>query len=640
MGLRNAEEAICYLQSKIQDPNTLSSVLSRLLAVQDSEGSKLLLHAMYVTKSKLAQMVAPSVSAREPNNAQSQFGSVAKTNPAQNVPIPSSTRSDISTSNVGLRQFSHNPSHISNINGSLFMMKLIDEMNLLNKHLAMVNSPLESHMYAALKKSILCDMIWALNASYSQLQRFQPDLFKSKKEELLKSYQNAVSEYHSIQLPNGFILIPSSARKSLETYIKESRQFIDQNIEKVNNHDIQAKNMQYAKDGLREKANAPLTHPTGNLSQEQQIPVSGTEADHLSQAKKIDVVKSPPTGQRVHSSQPKPATIAHHQSHGLSKIQESNKHISHSPIIDGQRPTVKPALSQPMVAAQNEQTKASTVIVIEDEQVTEVPASSVSYSSLSEKWKICDSQSNEFQKKKKEIAFDEAHGSDPRIGGSLNTVNGDNRRIHLSKSDLSPYTMITIPSKEAVEVSPSSISGGVRSPSAVGDSQCDAPPKKQMIIVIDDPTVTEGSDDGEESDIHQRKSLPSREKSALTSPNRPNHGISHDLVVNRTMIKSRKIMSSDDANDGSFISEIRSLNNASSPSRHKKRKTLDSVDRTGAQNGQVDFNWQEGFVQGLFYNFGIESPFKQDQNMHVNQIYLDGFKAASRYYKRKIDEND
>jgi hypothetical protein len=637
MGLRKAEEAIQCLQSNIQDPNVLASVLSRLMGEQDLVGSKLLMNAMYFIKS-VVPTDAPLVSSREPHNFQSQSGSVDRTRSAQNVPpLPSSTRSDISSgSNVALGQLSHNPSHISNIH-LVMMTKLSEEMKLLMKHLALVNSPVESYMYSALRKSILYDMICTFNAQYSKLLLSKPmnqELFKSRKEELLKLYQDVVLQYNALQLPNGFNLIPSSYRKSLETYITEYRQFTDRNVENINNYNIQGMNMPFSKNGLKENTNLPLMHPVGNLSQQQQKPVTQTDADHLSQIKQVEVSRSHPTSHlSVHL--PNPATIPHHQSHGLSNIQESNNlHISRNPIVDVQKPIVEPAQSQPMVAAGNEQTKASTIIL-------ELPAPSVSNSSLAEKSKICNLQNNGSPKKKDKMAFDEAVGSGPMIDESLNDVNGDNRRIHLSKSKLSPDTLITVSSQVAVEESPPQVCGGVRAPSVVISSQCDVSQKKQAIIVIDD-CVSERSDNVEELDTYQRKTLSSRKISTLTSPDRPlfkDRSISNDLLVNQAMIKSRKKVISDNTNDGSFISEIRSLNKASSPM-NKKRKASESVDRIGTQHHQVDFNWQEGFVQGLFYNFGIESPFEQDQSIHVDQVYLDGFKAASSYYKRKVDEND
>lgn len=92
---------------------------------------------------------------------------------------------------------------------------------------------------------------------------------------------------------------------------------------------------------------------------------------------------------------------------------------------------------------------------------------------------------------------------------------------------------------------------------------------------------------------------------------------------------------SEEGDDVSFIAAVRSLNKTSSPEYRKKRKGRD-----GMGEAKVDCKWEEGFVQGLFYNFGMDSPFGVYEQSEIDQLYLEGFKAASAYYTRKVGEQE
>lgn len=154
-------------------------------------------------------------------------------------------------------------------------------------------------------------------------------------------------------------------------------------------------------------------------------------------------------------------------------------------------------------------------------------------------------------------------------------------------------------------------------------------------IILDDDSK---SDTGA-NQISNSKRSPRKEKSDVFHSDRVN-SMDLDIQVEEagigneynTVTSRNKPQFSKYSDDESFISAVRSLNKASSPEA-KKALGRDS-DTT------VDYKWQEGFVQGLFYNFGMDSPFGVYEQSQIDQVYLEGFKAASTYYARKVGEQD
>ena len=104
--------------------------------------------------------------------------------------------------------------------------------------------------------------------------------------------------------------------------------------------------------------------------------------------------------------------------------------------------------------------------------------------------------------------------------------------------------------------------------------------------------------------------------------------------------KSIAIETGDKAVETENLSHDFSIIEISTPK--KKRKIshdyLSNTPTLLVPDSKNDYIWQEGFVQGLFYSMGVDSPFGPAGDNDINRQFLDGFKTASNYFSHKLEE--